>query len=234
MKNVLFPRFSDDHLWLKVAVGVLLMFVPIANIFAFGYLYRFLRMPCYATDGGVHLPEWNGWLNLAVDGLRLVVFVAVYVAIASALALAAKWLVIFGSVGVLGVSGIMLRPLFLVLLFPCFFVCLMVYQSRERAGDILKASLLCHYLRFLWWPMIWPALGFVGLQTVCGLLYGIAWFVGFGVAIASFNELLRHYGDRIDEDIYGDGLTMNNSLNHWEKTSLPQTTSFPAPGERFN
>ncbi|MDR2664023.1 MAG: DUF4013 domain-containing protein [Puniceicoccales bacterium] len=200
MKNVLFPRFSDDHLWLKVAIGVLLMFVPAVNIFAFGYLYRFLRTPRYATDGGVHLPEWDDWRRMFWDGLRLLAFVILYGFGSFLLSTAAEWLVVAGSFGLVRISWSTLMPLILVLLFPLLFVGIMQYQRSESFRELFSAQRgTLHYLRFLWWPMVWPALAFVGLQHVCGVLYGIAWFVGFGVAIASFNELLRHYGDRIEE-----------------------------------
>jgi hypothetical protein len=201
MKNVLFPRFSDERLWLKVAIGVLLMFVPIVNILAFGYLYRFMRNPRYATDGGVCMPEWDQWNKMAIDGLRLVAFVAAYAMAAFALSLVAEWLVVVGSFGLLPISWSRIMPLILVLFLPIFFVAAMQYQRTERFRDFFSANGIVHYARFLWWPMIWPSLAFIGLQYVCGVLYGIAWFVGFGVSIASFNELLRHYGDRIDEEL---------------------------------
>jgi hypothetical protein len=201
MKNVLFPRFSDSRLWIKTAIGVLLMFVPILNIFAFGYLYRSMQIPRYSTDGGVQMPDWSDWGELAVDGLRFVSFAAVYIATCLVLSLVSEWLVVIGSFGFIAISWRLLMPLILVLFFPGFFVCLMVYQRSEKIRDLLAPSMLCHYLRHMWWPMIWPALAFIGLQFVCGILYGIAWFVGFGVAIASYNELLRHYGDRIDDSL---------------------------------
>ncbi|MDR0340302.1 MAG: DUF4013 domain-containing protein [Puniceicoccales bacterium] len=200
MKNVLFPRFSDERLWLRVSIGVLLMFLPVVNVFAFGYLYRFLQTPRHATDGGVLLPDWDSWGGMFWDGLRFVAFIVAYAVCSFGLAFIAQWLMLVGSFGVLHVSWTVPLPLALVLLFPLLFVGLMRYQQSENVRHLLSAHRsTLHYARFLWWPMIWPALAFVGLQYVCGVLYGIAWFVGFGVAIASFNELLRHYGDRIDE-----------------------------------
>ncbi|MDR2576502.1 MAG: DUF4013 domain-containing protein [Puniceicoccales bacterium] len=203
MKNVLFPRFTDDRLWLKTAIGVLFMFIPPLLLFAFGYLYRFMRTPRYATDGGVQLPEWSNWWQLLWDGVRFAAFFTTYAVICVILALVAKWLIYVGSFSVLNLPMWLFLPLPMALLFPGFFTCLMLYQRRERLGDLFAPSAFAHYLRRIWWPMIWPSLAFVGLQFVCCFLYGITWFVGFGVAIASFNELLRHYGDRIDEVDWG-------------------------------
>jgi hypothetical protein len=179
------------------------MFLPVINLFAFGYLYRFMLAPRYATDGGVQLPEWSEWSRMFLEGLRLVVFVASYAVASFVLAVASEWLVLVGSFGMFHMGWSMLMPLFLTLLLPIFFVTVMQYQRTEQFSNFLSGHGTLHYLRYLWWPMIWPSLAFVGLQCVCGVLYGIAWFVGFGVAIASFNELLRHYGDRIDDGFHG-------------------------------
>ncbi|MDR2667772.1 MAG: DUF4013 domain-containing protein [Puniceicoccales bacterium] len=206
MKNVLFPRFSDDHLWTKVSIGVLLMFVPIVNLLAFGYLYRFMMDPRHSTDGGVQLPDWCDWGKLFSDGLRMILFVATYAVGAFVLSAVAEWLVVVGSFGLLHIPWSMIMPLILTLFLPLFFVALMQYQRTEQFNNFISGRGTLHYLRYLWWPMIWPSLAFVGLQYVCGVLYGIAWFVGFGVAIASYGELLRHYGDRLDDNPHGTGI----------------------------
>jgi hypothetical protein len=174
------------------------MFVPPASILALGYLYRFLRNPQYATDGGVSLPEWEDWIRLLRDGCRLFFFVLAYAVISICLSLAAKFLVIFSSLSFIRPTCLVFWPFMAVLLLPVFLVCLTQYQRRERVRDLLNLGHLCHYLRFVWWPWVWPALGFVGLACACQLLYGITFFIGFGVVFASYNELLRHFGDRID------------------------------------
>jgi hypothetical protein len=176
------------------------MFVPLANVFAFGYLYHFLRHPRYATDGGVNLPEWEDWTDLFFDGLRLLFFVFAYVGICLFLSLSAECLIVLGSLGLFHLPWRALLPLMAVLLLPGLLVCLAQYQRRERFRDLLNFPHMLHYLRFVWWPMVWPALGFMGLLNVCQLLYGVAWFIGFGVVFASYNELLRHFGDRIDPE----------------------------------
>jgi hypothetical protein len=200
VKNVLFPRFSDDRLVAKVSLGVLLMFIPLVNIFAFGYLYRFIKSPNYSSDGGVHLPPWNFSLQLCCDGLRLILMVAIYMGGVFLGANAFSWMVRMVSGGYLLVRWSTLTPFILVVTMPFFLVCLFRHQRGESICDIFNFRPTLHYLRFVWWPMIWPSLGFIGLQFACGALYGLAWFVGFGVVFASFNELLRHYGDRIHGD----------------------------------
>ncbi|MDR3117741.1 MAG: DUF4013 domain-containing protein [Puniceicoccales bacterium] len=198
MKNVLFPRFSDGRLWAKVSLGTLLMFVPLVNILAFGYLYRFARDPHHASDGGVQLPEWNDPVRLLVDGLRLLCFTGIHQLGAMALAWLAAEALWLGSFGHVFLCWPTLFPLTTILTLPVFLTCLMLYFPRERFRDCLCPATYRHYLRFFWWPMVWPALGFVGLQCTCWwALYGLAWFLGYGVVFASFNELLRHFGDRI-------------------------------------
>jgi hypothetical protein len=205
MKNVLFPRFSDETLWLKIAIGVVLMFVPGVNLLAFGYLYRFVRSPKFATDGGINLPPWDDWQQLFIDGVRLALFILAHVVVAIFLSFFTNRFFYFGSMGYLDIHLTRIFPFFMVVLQPLFLVALMLYQKQERLRDLLDVCAIAHYLHYVWWPMLWPALGFWGLQVVCGVpygivcLYGIAWFAGFGILFASFNELLRHYGDRMED-----------------------------------
>ncbi|MDR2029912.1 MAG: DUF4013 domain-containing protein [Puniceicoccales bacterium] len=198
MRNVLFPRFSDGRLWSKIAIGTLLMFLPVVNILAFGYLYRFAKDPHYASDGGVQLPEWDRPLSLLVDGLRLICFIVCHLLFAGLLANLTVWTLCFGSLGHVRLHWIFFMPLAVALTLPLFLTCLLLYFQREWVPDCLHILSLDHYIRRFWWPMIWPAMGFVGLQCTCQwILYGAAWFLGYGVVFASFNELLRHFGDRI-------------------------------------
>jgi hypothetical protein len=206
LKNVLFPRFSDDALWWKIALGTILMFIPGVNLLAFGYLYQFLKFPRFATNGGISLPQWDGWRQLFVDGVRLAVFIFVYVCAALGLSFFIQRFFYFGSLGYLSLHLTRIFPFFMVILQPLFLVSLTIYQRREQPRDLVDVYAIVHRLKYVWWPMLWPALGFWGLQAVCGVpygvvcFYGIAWFAGFGILFACFNELLRHYGDRMEDE----------------------------------
>ena len=60
----------------KFLIGGLLSFVPIVNIFAFGYLYRLSR--AVRKSGQPVLPAWHDWSGLFLDGLRFTVVWLVY------------------------------------------------------------------------------------------------------------------------------------------------------------
>lgn len=206
MKNVLFPRFSDDTLWWKISFGTVLMFIPGVNLLAFGYLYRFLRFPKFATDGGISLPQWEDWRRLFVDGIRLAIFIFVYVCTAFGFSFFTQHFFYFGSLYHACPHLTRIFPFFMVIFQPLFLVVLAIYQQRERLRDLANIQVIATRLKYVWWPMLWPALGFWGLQAVCGVpyggvcFYGIAWFAGFGILFACFNELLRHYGDRMEDE----------------------------------
>jgi ABC-type polysaccharide/polyol phosphate export permease len=134
-----------------------------------------------------------------VDGLRLLPFLGAYFCLALVCAAFGAWFCHLSSLAHFRPDYFSFLPFLLVVFMPIFPICLMQYQRRQSLRDLCRFRELGHYLRHLWWPMIWPALGFVGLLRACGLLYGISWFVGLGVVFASFHELLRHYGDRIDD-----------------------------------
>lgn len=68
------PTLDED--WLKkVVIGGLLSFIPVLNLVVSGYVLRKLRM---AAMGEPNLPEWKGWGELFVGGLKLLVVVFVY------------------------------------------------------------------------------------------------------------------------------------------------------------
>ena len=79
------PRFG-----VKFLIGGLLSFVPILNIFAFGYLYRLSR--AVRKSGQPALPAWNNWSGLFLDGLRFGVVWLVFWVLPILLASLIAWL----------------------------------------------------------------------------------------------------------------------------------------------
>lgn len=69
--------FRDPRLVPKLAVAALLLLVPVLGwLFVWGYGLRIVRAVVAQTD--VPLPEWNGWADLLVDGLRAISAVVVW------------------------------------------------------------------------------------------------------------------------------------------------------------
>ncbi|MFQ3271460.1 MAG: hypothetical protein ACI9A1_001786, partial [Lentimonas sp.] len=61
----------QPKLGIKLLIGSALSFVPIVNLFAFGYLYRFAAQ--VRRTGQLRLPEWDDWAGLFSDGLKFAV-----------------------------------------------------------------------------------------------------------------------------------------------------------------
>ncbi|MBC8189499.1 MAG: DUF4013 domain-containing protein, partial [Puniceicoccaceae bacterium] len=75
--------------WVQWLIGGLLSFVPIVNVFAFGYLYRMSR--AVRTSGHPVLPPWVDWSGLFMDGLRFGVVWLLYWLLPLMLAAGITW-----------------------------------------------------------------------------------------------------------------------------------------------
>jgi len=65
-----------DGEWLKkVIIGGILNMIPIVNLLAYGFMVRKFKM---AVMGETQLPEWKGWGELFVQGLKYLVVSLVY------------------------------------------------------------------------------------------------------------------------------------------------------------
>lgn len=224
MKDLLFPRFSDDHLGSKVLLGIVLMFIPIVNFFAFGYLYRFLKTPKRRSDGTMQLPQWNNWGHLFIDGMRLLLFLIVYVVISTLLAVAISLLLFLGSFGYLRAHWLYFFQLMLTILMPMLLIRLRQYQQRERFRDLLKLRLALQNFARFWGIMLWPALVFLGLGSICGLFYGISWFVGLGMFFACAINIEKAYGSEMIS-AGGNSLPRNNSNSSRRAKNTPMEKS---------
>jgi hypothetical protein len=164
-----FPGF-----WVKFLIGGLLSFVPIVNIFAFGYLYRLsLRV---RKSGQLVLPTWSDWLGLFHDGLRFALVWLVYWLLPILLASLIAWLMTFVLLGALTSIFFLTVVLFSTVLFSS---ALYRYNMRQDLKDLLDVSLI---FRMTWMEiprLILPAFVFLGLLVLLQPFYGFAIFGGF-------------------------------------------------------
>ncbi|WP_269523214.1 DUF4013 domain-containing protein [Coraliomargarita parva] len=172
------PKFT-----LKVVIGGLLSFIPVVNILAFGYLYRFTSQ--LRRSGQPALPEWNEWQGLFLDGLRFgavwVLFWLLPVLLASGL----SSLMAILHVGALGylifMSVCLCAPLF-------FSAALYRLQMRSDFKDLLDLSLIARMTWTLLPRYIVPALALLGFSVLLLPLYGLALFAGF-LGVLAFTSL---------------------------------------------
>jgi len=179
------PQFATRFL-----VGGLLSFVPVVNLFAFGYLYRVARR--IRRDGSIQLPEWTDWQGLFVDGLRFAVPWLAYFLLPVGLA--------FGLSALLGMIhfsfvSILLGSLVLLLAPLVFCAALFRLQTRDRFEDLLDVVLI---FRMTWAKLpqfIVPALAFLGLFAFRFPFYGFVDFFGF-LMLVVYTTLSYHWIER--------------------------------------
>lgn len=169
--------------WGKFLIGGLLSFVPIVNIFAFGYLYRLSRQ--VRRSGQLVLPEWRDWQGLFMDGLRFGAVWLAYWLLPVLLAAGLSWLMTLLFLGAL--SNVLFLSV-IVLATILFGSALYRYHMREDFNDLFDLPLI---LRMTWLElphMILPGLVFLGLLVLFLPFYGFAIFAGF-LLLLTFTSL---------------------------------------------
>jgi predicted outer membrane lipoprotein len=164
--------------WVKVLIGGLLSFVPVVNIFAFGYLLRLSSR--VRKTGQLVLPEWSDWSGLFKDGLRFAVVWLFYWLLP--VLLAAAFASIIGFFGLGALAYLIFSVVFL--LAPILFSsALYRYQMRSNLKDLIDVALIIRMTAGSLDRLIIPALVFAGIFAVAAPLYGFAVFFGFGVLV---------------------------------------------------
>jgi len=160
--------------WVKFLIGGLLSFVPILNIFAFGYLYRLSR--AVRKSGQPTLPAWNDWSGLFLDGLRFAVVWLVFWLLPILLASLIAWLMPFIYLGALTSIFFLTSALLSTLLFSS---ALYRYNMRRNFKDLLDLLLIFRMTGIEMPRLILPGLVFLGFLVLLQPFYGFAIFGGF-------------------------------------------------------
>ena len=164
---------------LKFFIGGLLSFVPILNIFAFGYLYRLSRAVCKL--GKLVLPEWNDWTGLFLDGLRFMVVWLFYWLLPMSLSSLIALLMPFVYLGAL--TSIFLLTSVIISTF-LFSSALYRYNMRKNFRDLLDLVLIIRMTGIELPRLILPGFVFLGFLVLLQPFYGFAIFGGFLLLIA--------------------------------------------------
>lgn len=172
--------------WLKVLIGGLLSFIPIVNIFAFGYLYRMSLS--VRQSGQPVLPEWKDCPGLFTDGVKFSVVWLVYWLLPILLVILFGWLMTF-----VGLDALTNLVMWVVFLFSTvlFSSALYRYNRRKNFKDLFDMLLI---LRMTWKElprMIVPALVFLGIFVLSLPFYGFALFAGFLLLLTYTNIRYR-------------------------------------------
>ena len=166
---IILPGFG-----LKFLIGGLLSFVPIVNIFAFGYLYRLSR--AVRKSGQPVLPAWHDWSGLFLDGLRFTVVWLVYWLLPISLASLIALLMPFVYMGALSSIFFLTSVLLSTVLFSS---ALYRYNMQKNFKDLLDLLLIIRMTGMEMPRLILPGFVFLGFLVLLQPFYGFAIFGGF-------------------------------------------------------
>ncbi|MGA2052176.1 MAG: DUF4013 domain-containing protein [Opitutales bacterium] len=188
-------RIFADRRWLpNLLIGGVLSFIPLVNIFALGYLYRYFGQ--IHRGGGFEWPEWNDWEGLFVDGLRLLAVAALYGFLPVLVALGAAQVLGWASLGLFGhVAYMLAAPLMLVT--PLWVMAMLyAFQPRRRWQVLGRPVLAILMTRAAWPELLVPSLAFWGLMALGWPVFGFAFFLGFLVLGAYYTRLFLEIESR--------------------------------------
>lgn len=177
--NKILEKIQHDPQWKqKILIGAILMFIPIVNFFALGYLYRYTSN--IQSTGRLKLPDWQDWGRLFIDGL---IFLGVFFLYAFVPLLAGWAIYLFLSKVTIGILGwIPFLPLSIILVIvPSLTIVGISSIIEGKKADTLFLKIGTHLktLAKFWKSFLVANLSFIGLQFVGAPLYGLAFFVGF-------------------------------------------------------
>lgn len=177
--NKIAEKIQQDPQWFqKILIGGLLMFVPIFNFFALGYLYRFASN--IHKSGRIKLPDWQEWGKLFLEGLIFLGVLFLYGFVPILAGWAIYLLISKITIGILGWFAFLPLSVILVIVPSLVLVGLFSIIAGKKADSLfLKIGNHLKTLRKFWKSLLVGNLAFLGLLFVGAPLYGIAFFVGF-------------------------------------------------------
>jgi hypothetical protein len=192
--------FSDTSWFVRCIIGALLLVVPIAHFFAFGYLYELIDRA--RRGDSLELPEWGDWRRLFTNGVAaFAIFVVLGAApIALAWIFTCTWPLRIFSYGALVylplVPAVMLAG-------PLTAAGIYQYQKREEYADAFRVYVLAAMLRSSkarFWVPTFALVGFLAavypLMTFT-VFVGLAASWGYYAAYYRFVEEARKSGPRV-------------------------------------
>ncbi|WP_043582878.1 DUF4013 domain-containing protein [Geminisphaera colitermitum] len=152
--------FSDSTWFIKCLIGALLLAIPVAHFFAFGYLYEIVDRARRGVLGGEEspLPEWEDWKRLFLNGVSAFVIFCVLgllpIAVAGLLVGAVMLLLRLLGLAMLDLPGVLAGPLIylpisigVIVSLPLTVAGLYQYQRREEYTDAFRPWVLMAMLR---------------------------------------------------------------------------------------
>lgn len=173
-EEVFAQLINQPNLGRKLLIGSALSFIPILNLFAFGYLYRLAAL--LRRTGQLRLPEWTDWAGLFADGLKFAVVWLAYWLLPLIVGILIA--TVFSALGLGALAYIFVASVFLA---ASVLFCAALYrlQMRFNYRDLLDVMLIVRMSYMKSVEFILPVLVFAGICAVALPFYGFAFFAGF-------------------------------------------------------
>jgi hypothetical protein len=178
--------FSAPTWFLKCIVGALLLVVPVAHFFAFGYLYELIARA--RRGDSLDFPEWDDWRRMFVNGIPA--FVIFLVLGLSPILLG--WLLTW-PMRLLGYGVFVYLPLVpgLMLAAPLSAAGIYQYQKREEYRDAFRIWLLIAMLKSTKARFLVPTFAVIGFVVGAYPLMTFTLFVALGVGWTFYASFFR-------------------------------------------
>ncbi len=169
--------FADSSWFVKCVIGALLLVVPIAHFFAFGYLYELVLRA--RRSGHVELPEWDDWRRYFVNGVPAFIIFMVLGALPILVAWVLTW-----PLRLLAYGAFVYLPLVpaVMLAGPLTAAGIYQYQRREEYLDAFRIYVLAAMLRSSRARFWLPTFAFIGFLAAGYPLMTFTVFVGFAAS----------------------------------------------------
>jgi hypothetical protein len=178
--------FADSAWFLKSIVGALLLVVPVAHFFAFGYLYQLIERA--RRGDSVKLPEWGDWMRLFTTGIpAFVIFLVLGVA-----PLVVAWILTW-PLRVFAYGAFVYLPLVPAVMIagPLTAAGIYQFQKREEYADAFRLPILSKMLRATRGRFILPTLALIGLLAAGYPLMTFTVFVGLAASWTYYASYYR-------------------------------------------
>ena len=178
----------QPQFWTKWLIGGGLSCIPLANIFALGYLYRFSMQ--LRRSGKVKLPEWRDWKRLFIDGLKFGFIWLIYWVLPLVFAYSVSKL--FSALG-FGLFAYLSITVTFFVASILFCSALYRFHMKPEFRTLLEIRYIVRMSRVGFESCVVPILVFAGIFVLALPLYGFAFFSGFLLLIAQLNSCYRSF-----------------------------------------
>ncbi len=180
-------RLFAERTWiLRCIVGALLLAVPIAQFFAFGYLYEMIARA--RRGDSAEFPAWDDWRRMFVNGVPAFVIFVVLGLLPIGVAWILTWPLRWFGWGVLVYLPIV--P-FVVLAGPLSAAGIYQYQKREEYRDAFRIWLLMRMLRAGKARFYIPTFAVLGFMAATYPLMSFSIFIAMAVGWTFYAALFR-------------------------------------------